>query len=88
MADDKFQVARDVKKFIEHHSDYALHARFIDYLNHLSDVEDELNYHKAIMNGSWPSAVEKLQSALDNAKKLRTKKIPDSLAMQVFLKDE
>ena len=46
----------------------------IDYLaNELIMTSEDNNYHDAIMDGSWPSAVEQLERALENAKNVRRK---------------
>lgn len=42
--------------------------------NHLCEVEEELSCQYAILNGDWPSAVERLEMALDTAKKKRADK--------------
>lgn len=39
-----------------------------ELLDHLCDVESELNLHEVVMDGSWPGAVAQLQRALKKAK--------------------
>ncbi len=34
----------------------------------LANTEDDLNHKNCILDGSWPSAVEQLEAALDRAK--------------------
>lgn len=43
-------------------------------MNTLVDTEDDLNHKQAILDGSWPSAVEKLGNSLMNALEIREKK--------------
>lgn len=38
-----------------------------ELMNRLCDVEDDLNYHQAILDGSWPSSVQTLTGALQIA---------------------
>lgn len=40
----------------------------IDFIEEYADISDQLDYHKAILDGSWPNAVELLTAALNNAK--------------------
>ena len=44
---------------------------FRDFVNEYVNIEMDLNYHQAIMDGSWPSAVEQLTDALEKAKRIR-----------------
>ena len=46
-------------------------AALDELMNHLCDVEADLNYHQVIMDGSWPSSVEQLQKALKRARKVK-----------------
>lgn len=39
--------------------------------NNILDMSEDLNYHKSILDGSWPQSVEILTRALDNAKSLK-----------------
>jgi hypothetical protein len=39
----------------------------------MANIDDDLDYHKCILNGSWPSAVEILGKALERAKKLQNR---------------
>ena len=45
-----------------------------EFLNYYVNIAMDLNYHQAIMDGSWPSAVEQLTEALEKAKKIRAKR--------------
>lgn len=49
-----------------------------ELLDHLCDVEADLNYHQVIMDGSWPSAVEQLQKSLKRAKLLAKRRKSDA----------
>lgn len=44
-----------------------------ELLNQLCYAESELEYLQVIMDGSWPSAVEQLRTALKRAKNRRKK---------------
>ena len=60
--------------------DAIIAARDVDELiklvnqqrNTIANIDNDLDYHKCIINGSWPSAVEILGKALERARKLRT----------------
>jgi hypothetical protein len=50
-------------------ADFALMAEFIDeLLNRECDLSEDLSYHKAILDGTWPNSVEILTKKLAKAK--------------------
>lgn len=54
--------------------------KFIDRLmDDLANAEEDLNYHKAIMDGSWPSAKDKAQEIL---KRVAEREAQPSLALE------
>ncbi len=46
----------------------ALIAAVVELENSLGMTEDDLDHKNAILDGSWPSAVEQLEAALERAK--------------------
>lgn len=44
---------------------------FYEMLEAWEDAETDASYYRAILDGSWPSAVEQLTEALEKAKALR-----------------
>lgn len=48
-------------------SNDQLKALVHELLNDLRQVEEDLNYHQAILDGSWPSSVRQLKQALAKA---------------------
>lgn len=42
---------------------------FNEILNHLASVEDDLNYHEFVLDGSWPNCIPILKAAIAKAEK-------------------
>lgn len=42
-----------------------------ELLNMICNIGEDRSYKSCILDGSWPSAVEQLERALDKAKKIR-----------------
>jgi len=48
-----------------------LKPRFDEIMNEFISFGEDTAYYHAILDGSWPSAVEHLERALEEAKKIR-----------------
>lgn len=49
----------------------ALLKLIVELRNELCETEEDLEYRKAILSGSWPTALEQLEEALKRAKEKR-----------------
>lgn len=60
------QYGREVRRHLSMLSD-DVRPFFADMHERLFHAEDDLDYARAVLDGSWPSAVPQLQRALDEA---------------------
>lgn len=59
-----------VKKILESRKPTELRRLVEELFDELMQVEDDLNYHQAILDGSWPSAETQLEAALVKAREI------------------
>ena len=50
---------------------HDLDPLIVELRNELCETEEDLEYRKAILSGSWPTALEQLEEALKRAKEKR-----------------
>jgi len=65
--------SRDYPKFREMmwSTDGEVRSYIEELFNHWQDTAADLNYSEAILDGSWPQAVEILEKSLERAKETR-----------------
>jgi DNA-binding NtrC family response regulator len=67
--------SREVREKIERRDVNELIKVIEDLMNANYNVGFDLDYYKCIMDGSWPSAVEQLEAALERAKNHPNRKL-------------
>lgn len=76
---DHCKFSRRANEILELNNISTLKSFIHELLNLLIQTEADLNYHQAILDGSWPTSVSQLRRALEKAENIHSEEILEEI---------